>query len=97
MTKIRVMEQKHIKRIREKIDSIDRKIVKLLIRRMALSRKISAQKKEITDNTREESVISNAEKEAGGKLGQNFLKNIFSLIIDESKKVQREKKDQTSE
>jgi len=89
------MKKRSIKNIRKKIDSIDRKTVKLLLRRMELSKRISDQKKEITDSKREEIVFKNITEQSKGKLTEKFLKNIFSLIIEESKKIQQKKKEQS--
>lgn len=89
------MKIKGIENIRSKIDSIDRKIIKLLVSRMEFSKKISTRKKEITDSEREAIVLRNIEEESKGRLPQKFLKKIFSLIIEESKKIQHNKKDQS--
>ena len=94
LSKIGVMKKRSIKNIRKKIDSIDRKTVKLLLQRMELSKRISDQKKEITDSKREEIIFKNITEQSEGKLTEKFLKNIFSLIIEESKNIQKKKNKQ---
>jgi len=74
------MEQKEIKQLRKKIDSSDRKTVKLLLRRMELSKRISDQKKEITDSEREAVVFKNITNQSKGKLTEKFL-SIFHFCF----------------
>lgn len=77
-----------IEELREKIDQIDREIVKSLIKRMELSKSISKRKEKVTDKSREMKVIINALNTSGEKLDAAFLRELFELIIRESKRVQ---------
>lgn len=77
-----------IEELRENIDFIDREIVKLLIKRMDFSRSISKRKEKVTDKSREMKVIINALNTSEEKLEPAFLRELFELIIRESKRVQ---------
>ncbi|MEN8154349.1 MAG: chorismate mutase, partial [Acidobacteriota bacterium] len=83
-------EMKTIKEMREEIDKIDREIVRLLIERMKVSKTIGKSKEKITDRSREMSVIINALNTSGEKLEPAFLRELFELIIQESKRVQKD-------
>lgn len=77
-----------IEELREKIDQIDREIVKSLIKRMELSKSISKRKEKVTDKSREMKVIINALNTSEEHLDPAFLRELFELIIRESKRVQ---------
>ncbi len=77
-----------IKKLREEIDLIDKEIVRLLIKRMDISRLIGESKEKITDKSREMQVILNALNTSEEKLDPVFLRELFELVIQESKKVQ---------
>lgn len=82
-----------IKSIRKEIDSIDSQIIELLKKRADLSIKIGELKKEqnikIEQPEREREllkrVITIAKKEG---LSEDYVKSIFEIIIEESKKKQ---------
>jgi len=80
-----------LKYYRDRIDVIDRNIVKLLLSRFKLAEQIADYKKnyklKLIDKKREHHIINNV-KNYSGKKHQTFLKKIFSDIIDYSKKVQ---------
>ena len=77
---------------RERIDEIDRNIVKLLIMRFTLVKKIRDYKKwnkiSITDKKREQKVINNAKKHSN-KENIYFIGQFFKKIINYSKKLER--------
>ena len=77
---------------REKIDLIDKNIIKLLLARLKLVRQISVYKKKnkikITDKKRERNIIINIKKYSNKK-HQKFFKKIFGCIINYSKKIQK--------
>ena len=79
---------KTIIELRKEIDKIDREIVNLIIKRMDVSRTIGKSKEKITDKSREMTVIINALNTSGEKLDPTFLRELYELIIAESKRVQ---------
>lgn len=79
---------KTILEMRQEIDRIDEDIVKLLIRRMDISRHIGKSKEKVTDKSREMQVILNALNTAEEKIDPVFLREIYELIITESKRLQ---------
>lgn len=79
---------KTIIELREEIDQIDKEIVKLLIRRMSMSREIGKTKEKITDKSREMKVILNVLNTSEEKIDPVFLREIYESIITESKRLQ---------
>ncbi len=79
---------KTIIKLREEIDQIDKEIVKLLIRRMSMSREIGKTKEKITDKSREMKVILNVLNTSEEKIDPVFLREIYESIIAESKRLQ---------
>ena len=81
-----------LNKYRKDIDSIDSKLVKLLLLRLRLAKAIGIYKKsnklKIKDKKRESGILSNIEKYSG-KAHQKFFKKIFGSIISYSKKIQR--------
>lgn len=77
--------------IRKKINSIDRKVVNLLEKRMSLARKLGRIKKESGEDIEDTAY----EREHLDELAQKsslrpiFLRGIFNEIFSESKKTQR--------
>ena len=79
---------KTILKLREEIDKIDQEIVNLIIKRMDVSKTIGKSKEKITDKSREMTVIINALNTSEEKLDPTFLRELYELIIAESKRVQ---------
>ncbi len=78
--------------LRENIDIIDQKLIKLLNDRMeqaVMSRKL---KEKVEDTGREENVIEKIRDSSTGLLDPDFTEKLYRLIIEESKKLQNEKK-----
>jgi|GEM_PF-2903525 len=77
------------KDIRNKIDIIDKRIIKDISLRFKLIEKIAQfkNKNNIYDKKREEQIFKNIKKEAKKyNLNQKFVTNIYNLILKESKK-----------
>ena len=79
---------KTITELREEIDQIDKEIVNLLIKRMSISKDIGSKKEEIKDKSREMKVILNVLNTSGEKVDPVFLREIYELIIAESRRIQ---------
>jgi len=79
---------KTITELREEIDRIDKEIVDLLIKRMNISRDIGSKKEEIKDKSREMQVILNVLNNSGEKMDSIFLREVYELIIAESRRIQ---------
>jgi len=79
---------KTIIELRKEIDRIDKDIVRLLVERMFISKDIGESKEKITDKSREMTVIINALNASEEKLDPTFLRELYELIIAESKRVQ---------
>ena len=80
-----------LQKLRKKIDSIDRKIVDLLLNRFELAKNIGKYKKSrkiiIEDKKRELRIIENVQKSSGKN--KEIISQIFKKIIDYSKKLQK--------
>lgn len=79
---------KTIIELRKEIDQIDEEVVRLLIKRMGVSKAIGKSKEKITDKSREMTVIINALNTSEEKLDPTFLRELYELIIAESKRIQ---------
>jgi len=79
---------KTIDELREDIDKIDKEIVKMLIDRMDISRVIGSRKMIITDKNREMKVILNVLNTSKDSVNPVFLRELYELIIAESKRIQ---------
>ncbi|MCQ2409602.1 MAG: chorismate mutase [Clostridia bacterium] len=81
-----------LEELRNTIDSIDESIAKLLSERFSTAEKIGCLKKEsgieITDQTREKEVIENAKSAVADKY-KDSTENVFKMIINESKNLQK--------
>jgi chorismate mutase len=82
-------------RCRERIDQIDRRLVELLNERTSIVEEIGRTKKEsalpIYEPKRESEVFSNITSHNGGPLTEDGLKRIFERIIDEMRRVQKDR------
>jgi len=84
-----------LSRMRERIDEIDRELVSLLQERIEIARQVGAYKRErgikIEDSEREKEVLTRVKK-LSQDLEGDFLHHIYSRIILESKRAQRQGK-----
>lgn len=82
-------------RYRERIDQIDRRLVELLNERTAIVEDIGRAKREaqmaIYEPKRESQVFDNITSHNGGPLTEDGLKRIFERIIDEMRRVQKDR------
>jgi chorismate mutase len=82
-------------RYRERIDQIDRRLVELLNERTAIVEDIGRTKREaqmaIYEPKRESQVFDNITSHNGGPLTEDGLKRIFERIIDEMRRVQKDR------
>ncbi len=80
---------------REEIDALDRQLVALLNERTAIVEKIGQAKKEaemaVYEPKREDAVYANIAASNQGPLTNDALKRIFERIIDEMRKIQKER------
>ena len=85
------MDNKIFIKYRKEIDKIDNRIMKLVEKRLDSARKIGIYKKKhglkIIDKKREKEVLQDRIKKS--KLSKDFTKKLFSVIIKESRRVQR--------
>lgn len=85
--------EKEIQELRGEIDDIDRKIICLLRKRFQVVEKIAGAKHSVgaavEDAEREKDVLRNCKKEAGGSLDEAFIEKFTTLILEQSKKIQR--------
>jgi len=88
--------KRKLKKIRKKIDDIDRKILELLNSRMRLSLMIKEIKKKLNKGAyspeREKKIFKNLEKLNKGPIPNDALKNIFYEIINASRSLQQQTK-----
>jgi len=82
-------------RCREKIDLIDRRLVDLLNERTVIVEEIGRVKKDaqlaIYEPKRETKVFENITSHNAGPLGSDSVKRIFERIIDEMRRVQKDR------
>ena len=82
-------------RYRDRIDEIDRRLVELLNERTAIVEEIGRAKRQaalpIYEPKREVQVFENITTHNGGPLSEDGLKRIFERIIDEMRKVQKDR------
>lgn len=82
--------------IRKKIDRLDEKILELLARRFSLAKEAGLEKSKkgipLKDQKREKEIIAKLlRKNLKVKISSAFLAELFTLIIEESKRIQNEK------
>jgi chorismate mutase len=86
-------------RCRERIDEIDRRLVELLNERTSIVEEIGRVKKEanlaIYEPKRESQVFDNITSHNRGPLSEERLKRIFERIIDEMRRVQKDRMEET--
>ena len=84
-----IKRAKDISYLRSKIDHIDQQVMELLDQRINICKEVGEQKKinkqGITDQSREEQVLSHADTYSNAE----GIKNIYSAIFKETKKVQK--------
>ncbi len=82
-------------RHRDRIDQVDRCLLELLNERTRVVEEIGrikrAARMPIYEPRREDEVFRNVTEHNGGPLGADSVKRIFERIIDEMRKVQRER------
>ncbi len=80
---------------RERIDDIDRRLVALLNERTAVVERIGQVKKDaqlpVYEPKREDAVYANVAANNHGPLPNDALQRVFERIMDEMRKVQRER------
>jgi chorismate mutase/prephenate dehydratase len=82
-------------RCRERIDDIDRRLVALLNERTSIVEEIGRVKRDaklaIYEPKREVQVFDNITSHNGGPLTEDGLKRIFERIIDEMRRIQKDR------
>lgn len=83
-------------KIRNEIDSIDRKILSLLAKRLLCAEKIAAKKKclhlPVFDSSREDEIFQRIKDEAVSlEIPQDMVTSIFKEIIHQSSRLQEKK------
>lgn len=82
MTKM--IQNKQLNGLRKQIDAVDRRLICDITKRLKIARLIGVEKKRlnlpISNQKREAEVLSKTKLE--------FMKSIFKLLIDESKRIQ---------
>ena len=79
--------------LRKKIDTYDKKILRILGMRILLSQEIGRVKEArgipIEDEKREKEILENGEKQAKMlKLDPEFVRKVYKLVLEESKRKQ---------
>jgi len=87
--------QQALARCRERIDQIDRRLVELLNERTSVAEEIGRAKRgadlPIYEPKRETEVFNNITSHNRGPLTEDGLKRIFERIIDEMRRVQKDR------
>jgi len=71
----------NLENLRKDIDEIDAQIIALLEKRLNIAKNIIKFKKDVTDTTRENEILT--------KIKSEYIKDIYKTIFENSKKVQR--------
>lgn len=82
------MKEQELIDIRAQIDSIDRKIIQLLSKRMEIAIKTKRYKERIFDPEREQMVLKNVKKYSGHLVRPEFSETLYRQIIEESRAIQ---------
>lgn len=90
-----IVAHKALARCRERIDEIDRRLVALLNERTSIVEEIGRVKKEaklaIYEPKREDQVFDNITSHNDGPLSADGVKRIFERIIDEMRRIQKDR------
>ena len=85
--------KKRLTEIRKDIDRIDDELLGLLIKRLKLGKEIGEVKREIgrvvADEAREKQIFQRLIKNAGSKMAEKDIIEIFSKIMEISRKTQK--------
>ena len=85
--------KKRLTEIRKDIDRIDDELLGLLIKRLKLGKEIGEVKREIgkvvADEAREKQIFQRLIKNAGSKMAEEDVIEIFSKILGISRKIQK--------
>ena len=77
------MKNKKIQQYRKIIDKLDKELIKILEKRLVISKSIQKIKKIKTDKSRETEIITNIQKQT--KLNKKYIANIYNIIFKYSK------------
>ena len=84
---------KRILELRQQIDAIDEEVIRLLKKRMGISKEVGKLKEElhipVEDKGREEEIIHRLTQQAGQNLTEEQLIRIFTAVFKSSKQVQK--------
>ncbi len=82
-----------IEKLREEIDEIDSMIAELIVRRFKVVENIAKVKKEmnmnLVDMEREKEIYNRYYEKLSKHVSRDFVENLVSLILEESKRLQR--------
>lgn len=88
-------EMERFTELRDEIDRVDDEIIRLLKRRFELVHNIGDLKNskgiEVYDKSREKEVIERCKERSKG-IDKEFIEKFIQLVMDESKRIQKEKK-----
>ena len=83
---------KRILELRQQIDAIDEEVIRLLKKRMGISKEVGKLKEElhipVEDKGREEEIIHRLTQQAGQNLTEEQLIRIFTAVFKFSKQIQ---------
>ena len=84
---------KRILQLRQQIDKLDEEIIRLLKKRMGISKAVGKLKEEldipVEDKNRENEIIDRLTHQAGQNLSEEQLIRIFTAVFKSSKQVQK--------
>ena len=90
---IYISMDKRILELRQQIDSLDEEIIRLLKKRMGISKEVGELKEElqipVEDKGREQEIIDRLTQQAGQNLSEEQLIRIFTAVFKSSKQVQK--------
>ena len=76
--------------IRHRIDVVDRRVARLLARRLKLVKSLKPLKTRVRDRARERAVIANVLREAGSSpADKTFIRSVYRALLAASRRRQR--------
>jgi len=81
-------KEKILRSIRDNIDYIDNKILRLLNERMENALRASKVKDEVEDKNREKRILDNIARKSGNLIDEEFFEEIYKSLFEESRTLQ---------
>lgn len=85
----------NLKELRNRIDQLDEKVIKLIIERFEIVEQIMSLKSEVEDKNREREILDKIRSLTENTGNQEFYNALYNSIFTESKRIQNKSGKQT--